>query len=148
MPRTGSSTAGSASRVVPRGSTTEDSSPCLPGRPRSACSQATSRSNSRTTRSVCDPVPASRSPIRPPLLMAGTRPRAAVETASGWLERFGLGGRLDHRLNELSAGQQQRVAVARGIANGQQVVLADEPTAELDERSAGVVLEALHDVAV
>jgi ABC-type lipoprotein export system ATPase subunit len=83
-----------------------------------------------------------------PLLMAGTRPQVAVETATEWLDRFGLGGRLDHRLNELSAGQQQRVAVARGIANGQQVVLADEPTAELDERSGSVVLEALHDVAL
>jgi ABC-type lipoprotein export system ATPase subunit len=83
-----------------------------------------------------------------PLLMAGIRPGTATETATGWLERFGLGGRLDHRVNELSVGQQQRVAVARGIANGQRVVLADEPTAELDERSAGAVLEALHAVAL
>jgi putative ABC transport system ATP-binding protein len=83
-----------------------------------------------------------------PLLMAGTRPAEATDIARGWLDRFGLGGRLEHRVNELSAGQQQRVAVARGIANGQTVVLADEPTAELDERSAGSVLEALHDVAL
>jgi ABC-type lipoprotein export system ATPase subunit len=83
-----------------------------------------------------------------PLLMAGRDPSAAAEIARAWLDRFGLGGRLDHRVNELSAGQQQRVAVARGIANGQTVVLADEPTAELDERSGTTVLEALHDVAL
>ncbi|MEP7059983.1 MAG: ABC transporter ATP-binding protein, partial [Actinomycetota bacterium] len=83
-----------------------------------------------------------------PLLMAGVRPSEASDTATEWLDRFGLGGRLEHRLNELSAGQQQRVAVARGIANGQSVVFADEPTAELDERSGAVVLEALHEVAL
>jgi putative ABC transport system ATP-binding protein len=83
-----------------------------------------------------------------PLLMAGRDPSEATDIAGAWLDRFGLGGRLDHRVNELSTGQQQRVAVARGIANGQTVVLADEPTAELDERSGTTVLEALHDVAL
>jgi ABC-type lipoprotein export system ATPase subunit len=83
-----------------------------------------------------------------PLLIAGRDPSEATDIAGAWLDRFGLGGRLDHRVNELSTGQQQRVAVARGIANGQTVVLADEPTAELDERSGTTVLEALHDVAL
>jgi putative ABC transport system ATP-binding protein len=82
-----------------------------------------------------------------PLLMAGSRPRPATETADRWLSRLGLAGRLDHRVNELSAGQQQRVAVARALAGKPTVVLADEPTAELDGQAAGVIFATLSEVA-
>jgi ABC-type lipoprotein export system ATPase subunit len=82
-----------------------------------------------------------------PLLMAGARPRPAIETADRWLSRLGLGGRLEHRVNELSAGQQQRVAVARALAGEPTVVLADEPTAELDGQAAGVIFATLSEVA-
>jgi ABC-type lipoprotein export system ATPase subunit len=82
-----------------------------------------------------------------PLLMAGARPRPATEMADHWLSKLGLGGRLDHRVNELSAGQQQRVAVARALAAEPTVVLADEPTAELDGQAAGVIFATLSEVA-
>jgi putative ABC transport system ATP-binding protein len=59
------------------------------------------------------------------------------------LREFGLGARLGHRANALSGGEQQRVAIAAAAARRAPLVLADEPTAELDEESERVVLEAL-----
>jgi putative ABC transport system ATP-binding protein len=82
-----------------------------------------------------------------PLLMAGTRPAPATESADRWLSRLGLAGRLDHRVNELSAGQQQRVAVARALAGEPRVVFADEPTAELDGQAAAVIFATLSEIA-
>jgi putative ABC transport system ATP-binding protein len=82
-----------------------------------------------------------------PLLMSGSDPSSAEETARRWLVRLGLEGRMDHRVNELSAGQQQRAAVARALAPEPDLVLADEPTAELDEQASAVILSALHEVA-
>jgi putative ABC transport system ATP-binding protein len=69
--------------------------------------------------------------------------RARAET---WLERLGLSDRLHNRTFELSAGQQQRVAVARALITEPEVVLADEPIAEVDTENADLVLEALWDV--
>lgn len=62
------------------------------------------------------------------------------------LERVGLGARLDHRPSQLSVGQQQRVAVARALANHPRLVLADEPTGNLDPRHAAAALELIRDV--
>ena len=66
--------------------------------------------------------------------------------ARGLLERVGLGHRLDYRPAQLSIGQQQRVAVARALANHPKLVLADEPTGNLDQRHAGEALALIREV--
>jgi len=81
-----------------------------------------------------------------PLRFGGTTLDEARERAAAWLTRLGLGDRLDNRTFELSAGQQQRVAVARALIAEPEVVLADEPIAEVDTENADLILEALWDV--
>ena len=81
-----------------------------------------------------------------PLRFGGTKLDEARERAAAWLTRLGLGDRLDNRTFELSAGQQQRVAVARALIAEPEVVLADEPIAEVDTENADLILEALWDV--
>ncbi|GAA0466310.1 ABC transporter ATP-binding protein [Parasphingorhabdus litoris] len=78
-----------------------------------------------------------------PQLIAGTSQAAAEERAESLLRSLGLGERLDHKPSKLSGGEQQRVAVARALANAPKLVLADEPTGNLDETTADIVLAEL-----
>jgi putative ABC transport system ATP-binding protein len=81
-----------------------------------------------------------------PVTLDGVKPVEARKRAAEWLQRFGLGDRLDSRPDQLSGGQQQRVAVARALVAEPALILADEPTGNLDTRSGDEIASLLRDV--
>jgi len=92
------------------------------------------------------PVFTSAENVELPLLLAGTAPAEARSRAEETLERVGLGHRKNHRPNELSGGEQQRVTIARALAGRPAIVWADEPTGNLDTETAGSVMSLLREL--
>lgn len=81
-----------------------------------------------------------------PMLLAGIKEKEAKERAEKLLDMVGLSHRLTHRSGQLSGGEQQRVAIARSLANNPKLLLADEPTGNLDPKTAEAVFQMLLDV--
>jgi ABC-type lipoprotein export system ATPase subunit len=82
-----------------------------------------------------------------PLLLAGRKLKAARETAGAWIERAGLTHRSSHFPHQLSGGEMQRTAIARALVHEPAVLLADEPTGNLDSANARQVMDTLQKIA-
>ena len=82
-----------------------------------------------------------------PITLDGVKPAEAKVKATEWLTKFGLSDRLANRPDQLSGGQQQRVAIARALVADPELILADEPTGNLDTRSSDEIASLLRDVA-
>src|SRR5258708_36136029 len=78
-----------------------------------------------------------------PLLVRGMAKSSAEREALGWLDKVGLSARAAHRAGELSGGEQQRAALARALITKPEVLLADEPTGDLDSRTSETVFELI-----
>lgn len=81
-----------------------------------------------------------------PLLARGESKKQALAESAGWLEEVGLGDRMDHRSGELSGGEQQRVSLARALVTGPRLLLADEPTGDLDGANAEAMFDLIREV--
>lgn len=81
-----------------------------------------------------------------PLIYAGLNKKSREEKAQAALESVGLGNRVDHKPNELSGGQRQRVAVARALINDPSIILADEPTGNLDTKTSIEIMGLLEEI--
>jgi len=81
-----------------------------------------------------------------PLIYAGSGKSTRIDQAKHTLEDVGLGDRMDHRPNELSGGQRQRVAVARALVNKPSIILADEPTGNLDSKTSVDIMKLFGEI--
>jgi ABC-type lipoprotein export system ATPase subunit len=81
-----------------------------------------------------------------PSYMSGTARKTAMAKAESLIEMVGLGDRSHHYPSQLSGGEQQRVAVARALINDPELLLADEPTGNLDEKNSDTVVELLQSI--
>ena len=84
--------------------------------------------------------------VQIPLFLAGTDESGQKKRAAHLLERLGIADRLDHKPSELSVGEQQRVALARVLANDPAIILADEPTGSLDPETGEQIIAFLHNL--
>ncbi len=84
--------------------------------------------------------------VETPLIYAGIPKKRRREIVEYYLEKMGIADRMNHKPNQLSGGQRQRVAIARALVNNPSILLADEPTGNLDSKTTAEIMELFHQI--